>query len=169
LAPLVGSYDLVVIDTSPVGAILQVMALGAARWPLVPTKADVSSIRGIQRIAERVVDARAGGHRVDILGVVLTGVPTAATRVRADATADITTVLGGTAPLLGAVVRSSDAVARECRAKGLLAHELAEQLEGVEPVLGGPFPKAIPRSGCPAAPPPWPMTMSGSPNGSCSG
>lgn len=79
------------------------------------------------------MDARTGGHRLDILRVVLTGVPTAATRVRADATADITAVLGGTAPMLAAVVRSSDAVARECRAKGLLAHELAEQLEGAEP------------------------------------
>jgi cellulose biosynthesis protein BcsQ len=95
-APLGGSYDLVVIDTPPV-ATLQAMALGAARWLLVPTKADASSIRGIQRIAERGWTAALPGS-VGILGVVLTGVPTAATRVRADATADITTVVGGTAP-----------------------------------------------------------------------
>src|SRR4051794_31325213 len=79
LAPILGSYDVVLIDTPPVDTTLPVMALGAARWLLVPTKADASSIRGIQRIAE----ARVSGHQVDILGVVLTGVPTAASRVRA--------------------------------------------------------------------------------------
>jgi cellulose biosynthesis protein BcsQ len=138
LAPLVGSYDLVVIDTPPVDTTLQVMALGAARWLLVPTKAAASSIRGISRIAERVVDARAGGHRVDILGVLLTGVPTAASRVRADATADITTVLGGTAPLPGAVVRSSDPVARECRAKGLAGARAGRAAGRGGAVLAGP-------------------------------
>lgn len=133
LTPVVGAYDVVIIDTPPVDTTLQVMALGAARWLLVPTKADASSIRGIQRIAERVADARRNGHQIHILGAVLTGVPTAASRVRADAIADITAVLGGTAPLISSVIRSSDAVARECRARGVLAHELAEQLEGVEP------------------------------------
>ena len=150
LAPLVSSYDVVLIDTPPVDTTLQVMALGAARWLLVPTKADASSIRGIQRIAERVADARTGGHRLDILGVVLTGVPTAASRVRADAVADITAVLGGTAPLISTVVRSSDAVARECRAQGILAHELAERLEGVEPfwraLRDGHTPQRVPGS-----------------------
>lgn len=150
LAPTVSSYDVVLVDTPPVDTTLQVMALGAARWLLVPTKADASSIRGIQRIAERVVDARTGGHQLDILGVVLTGVPTAASRVRADAAADITAVLGGTAPLLATVIRSSDAVARECRAQGILAHELAERLEGVEPfwkaLRDGHTPQRVPGS-----------------------
>ena len=133
MAPLASSYDLVVVDTPPVDTTLQALALNASRWLLIPTKADASSIRGIQRIAERVADARQAGHEIDILGVVLAGVPTAARRVRAGAIADITAVLGDSASLLDAVVRSSDAVARECRTKGILAHELAEQLEGAEP------------------------------------
>lgn len=150
LTPVVGAYDVVIIDTPPVDTTLQVMALGAARWLLVPTKADASSIRGIQRIAERVADARRNGHQIHILGAVLTGVPTAASRVRADAIADITAVLGGTAPLISSVIRSSDAVARECRARGVLAHELAEQLEGVEPfwraLREGHTPQRVPGS-----------------------
>ena len=133
LAPLATKYDLVVVDTPPVDTTLQALALNASRWLLIPTKADASSIRGIQRIAERVADAREAGHEIDILGVVLAGVPTAARRVRAGAIADITAVLGDSASLLDAVVRSSDAVARECRTKGILAHELAEELEGAEP------------------------------------
>jgi chromosome partitioning protein len=98
---------------------LQVMALGVARWLLVPTKADASSIRGLQRVAERVVDAGTTGHRVDVLGLVLTGVPTAATRVRARPRRRRHHYRAGRQrPLLGLVVRSSDAVARECRARG---------------------------------------------------
>lgn len=150
LAPLGNSYDLIVIDTPPVDTTLQVVALAAARWLLIPTKADASSIRGIQRIAERVVDARTAAHQVEILGVVLTGVPTSASRVRSAATEDIRAVLGDAAPLFSRTVRSSDAVARETRAKGLLAHELAEQLEGVEPfwraLREGHTPQRIPGS-----------------------
>lgn len=150
LAPIAGSYDLVIIDTPPVDTTLQVMGLGAARWLLIPTKADASSIRGIHRIAERVVEARSPTHQLDILGVVLTGVPTTARRVRADAIADITAVLGNTAPLFATAIRSSDAVARECRATGVLVHELAEQLEGAEPfwraLRDGATPQRVPGS-----------------------
>jgi chromosome partitioning protein len=150
LAPLAVHYDLVVIDTPPVDTTLQVMALRASRWLLIPTKADASSIRGIQRIAERVAEVRESGHELDILGVVLASVPTAARRVRADAIADISAVLGDSASLLSAVIRSSDAVARECRAKGILAHELAEQLEGAEPfwraLRDGGTPQRVPGS-----------------------
>lgn len=133
LAPVAGAYDLILIDTPPIDTALQAMALGAARWLLIPTKADASSIRAIRRIAERAADARAGGHRVDIVGAVLTDVPTAANRVRADAVTKITTILGSTAPLMPATVRSSDAVASKCRDQGILVHELAEQLRGSEP------------------------------------
>jgi chromosome partitioning protein len=60
--------------------------------------------------------------------------------------------LGGNAPLISTVIRSSDAVARECRAQGILAHELAEKLEGVEPFWRA-LRRATPPSGSPAAPP----------------
>jgi hypothetical protein len=108
-------------------------------------------MRGIQRITERVVDARAGGHRVDILGVVLTGVPTAAIRVRAEATADIITVLGGTAaPARCGGLQQRRGGAGVPGRRGLLAHELAEQLEGVEPfwrpLREGHTPQRVPGS-----------------------
>lgn len=130
LAPLAPQYEVVLIDTPPVDVALQSVALGAARWLIVPTHADASSIRGIRRIAERVATT---SHQLDLLGVVLTGVPTSARRVRADAAADISAILGGTAPLFEATIRSSDAVARATRAEGVLVHELAERAEGAEP------------------------------------
>lgn len=130
LAPLASGYDLILIDTPPIDATLQTVALAAARWLLIPTRADASSIRGIRRIAERLQHT---SHQLDLLGVVLTGVPTSARRIRAAAAADIQAVLGGVAPLLEATIRASDAVARTTRDRGLLVHELAEQVEGAQP------------------------------------
>ena len=147
LAPIAVGYDLVLVDTPPVDATLQTVALAAARWLLIPTRADASSIRGIRRIAAQLA---ATAHQLDLLGVVLTGVPTSARRVRADAASDITSVLGGTAPLLEATIRGSDAVARTTRDRGLLVHELAEQVEGAEPywkaLRNGTSPTRLPGS-----------------------
>lgn len=133
LAPVTADYQLVFIDTPPTGDALQLLALRAARWLLVPTKADSSSIRAIQRIATQMVEARGDGHVIDILGVVLVGVPTAATRVRRDAEDDVRAVLGDVAPLFEGGIRDSAAVARRTRATGILAHELAERAAGAEP------------------------------------
>jgi cellulose biosynthesis protein BcsQ len=150
LAPLAADYDLVLIDTPPVDVTLQAMALGAARWLVVPTRADASSIRGIRRIAERLGDTRAADHPIDLLGVVLTGVPVAARRVRADASRDIQAMLGTAAPLFAATIRSSDAVARTTRDEGILVHELAERAEGAEPfwqaLRNGGTPQRVPGS-----------------------
>lgn len=133
LAPIASDYDLIFIDTPPIDETLQLIALSAARWLLAPTKADTSSIRAIQEIAARAAEVRSEEHPLDLLGVVLTGVPTAATRVRADAERDIQRLLGGVAPLFAGGIRDSAAVARETRARGVLVHELAEQVEGAEP------------------------------------
>ncbi|MEJ7831589.1 MAG: ParA family protein [Nocardioides sp.] len=133
LSPLAQGYDLVLIDTPPTDDSLQLLALTAARWLLIPTKADTSSIRAIQRIAMRTAETRAQGHIIDILGVVLVGVPTAASRVRSAAERDIQQLLGNVAPLFEGGIRDSAAVARETRAKGVLTHELAEEVEGAEP------------------------------------
>lgn len=150
LAPLAKEYDLVFIDTPPTDDMLQILALRASRWLLIPTKADTSSIRAIQTIAQRVVQAGADGHLISILGVVLVGVPTSANRVRQDAQADIERLLGGVAPLFSAGIRESSAVARHTRDKGLLVHELAEKVEGSEPfwksLRDGTTPNRLPGS-----------------------
>lgn len=132
LTSLAPNYDLIFIDTPPTDEVLQLLALRASRWLVAPTKADTSSIRAVARIAARVAEARQGGHRLDLLGVVLAGVPTAAKRVRADAEADIKAMLGGAAPLFEGSIRDSAAAARQARRDGLLAHELAEQVEGTD-------------------------------------
>jgi chromosome partitioning protein len=133
LAPLASDYDLVFIDTPPTDETLQMLALRASRWLVIPTKADTSSIRAMRTIASKVAGAREGGHQLDLLGVVLAGVPTAAKRVRQEAENDIRTMLGDVAPLFEGFIRDSAAVARQARRDGILVHELAEKVEGAEP------------------------------------
>lgn len=133
LAPLAADYDLVFIDTPPTDETLQLLALKASRWVVAPTKADTSSIRAVGRIAGKIAEARQDGHPLDLLGVVLAGVPTAARRVRADAANDVQRMLGGAAPLFDGFIRDSSANARLVRADGILVHELAEKVEGAEP------------------------------------
>ncbi|MFS3130664.1 ParA family protein [Nocardioides sp. Bht2] len=132
LSPLAADYDLVVIDTPPVDEMLQLLALRASRWLVVPTKEDKSSIRAIARIAQRAAEVRQEGHRIDLLGVVLAGVPTAATTVRRRAARDIEGMLGEVAPLFTSVIRHSSAAAQTMREEGLLAHELADKVEGTD-------------------------------------
>ena len=133
LAPIAGEYDVILIDTPPVDTTLQRLALGAARWLLIPTKSDASSIRGRERIAQQASATVTDEHRIDLLGILLTGSTTSATRVRAGAEADIRALLGDDALLFGTTIRASEAVAREGRDQGLLVHELAEKVEGQEP------------------------------------
>lgn len=133
LAPVAGEYDIILIDTPPVDTTLQRLALGAARWLLIPTKSDASSIRGMQRIAQQASETVSDEHQVDLLGILLTGSNTAATRVRAGAEKDIRSLLGDEALLFSTTIRASEAVAREGRDRGLLVHELAEKVEGQEP------------------------------------
>jgi chromosome partitioning protein len=133
LAPLAADYDLVLIDTPPTDAQLQSLALAAARWLLIPTKADAGSIRGLAGIAERVASVHRINPTLAVLGVVLFDVPTSATRIRAEASTNIEQILGGAAPLFDTTVRNSTAVAREARDRGLLVHELAERVEGAAP------------------------------------
>lgn len=112
------------------------LARGAARWLIIPTKSDAASVTGMARIAQRLVQAREQNPHIELLGVVLFDVPTAATRMRRDITAEITAALGGVAPVFtSSILHSVAAVA--ARGRGLLIHEHAGEL------VGEPFWKAL--------------------------
>ena len=59
-------------------------------------------------------------------------------------------MLDGAVPLFPTTVRSSQAVAREARDKGLLVHELAERVQGAKPfwesLKAGERPERLPGS-----------------------
>ena len=134
LAKLVnaGEYDLVVIDCPPGEPNLQLLALGAARWLVIPTRGDAASLKGMMRIAQRMVEARTRNPDLDLLGVVLFDIAAAATRVRREIGDEITQALGQVAPLFNTTIRHSIA-AMDARRRGLLIHEHAAQIDGGEP------------------------------------
>lgn len=125
-------YDLVLIDCPPGESTLQMLALGAARWLVIPTRGDAASLKGMSRIAHRLVQARTHNPDIELLGVVLFDIAISATRLRREIAEQITKSLGGVAPLFDATIRHSVA-ANDARGRGLLIHEHAAALEGDEP------------------------------------
>lgn len=125
-------YDLVLVDCPPGEPTLQMLALGAARWLVIPTRGDAGSHKGMTRIARRLVQARTHNPDIEVLGVVLFDIASTATRLRRKIHDEITEALGGVAPLFEATIRHSVA-ATDARGLGLLIHEHAAALEGDEP------------------------------------
>jgi chromosome partitioning protein len=128
LEPIAGEYDLVLIDCPPGNEPLQAAAAAAARWALVPARTDASSRKGLLDVARRLDGVVDLNPTLDLLGVVLVGVTTNASRVREDARALIAEALGSSEIILTATVRHSEATAQAARERGLLVHELDEQV-----------------------------------------
>lgn len=130
LAPIAANYDLVIIDTPPSGSHLIDMAFGAARWLVIPTSADASSIKGLQFVADKVVTARRHNPDLEVLAAVLTRVGIQSTSIKAQAIGKLTGILGDAAPLLEHSIRIAEKAAVRGRERGLLAHELSAKQDG---------------------------------------
>jgi len=133
LLPIAGRYDVILIDTPPKGRVIQEIALGAARWLLVPTKSDDSSRKAIRLIGERFMAARAINEDLDLLGVVLFGSGSSATRLRRETLDAIAQDLSSREPLFHAVIRHAEASAVQARNSGRLVHELEAVAQTQEP------------------------------------
>ncbi|MBO3146334.1 ParA family protein [Dermatophilus congolensis] len=133
LAPIAGNYDLVVIDTPPTRPLLLRLALGAARWVVVPSRPGRTSINGLEMLASELVAARQENPSVEILGAVLYDVETNAKVIRKNAIEDFSNALGGAAPVFESVIRHALAPVCEAEEKGLLIHEVAEKVDKAEP------------------------------------
>jgi chromosome partitioning protein len=128
LAPLVGNYTLVVLDCPPRHEVLEIAALVAARWVVIPTRTDASSVKGLRRVAAKFGTAREANPVLELLGVVLYGVNSAASRIRAEVRAELEEVLQESAPVFAQAVRYTEATAYDIRKRGQLAHELERSL-----------------------------------------
>lgn len=133
LAPAAADYDLVVIDTPPTRPLLLRLALGATRWIIVPTRPGRTSIEGLRALAVEITATRATNPDLELLGALLYDVEQGATVIRRNALEDITTILGGAAPVFTNVVRHALSPVVESEEKGMLIHEVAEQADNAEP------------------------------------
>jgi chromosome partitioning protein len=124
LMPLADSYDVILIDSPPENVVLADLALAAARWVLMPTKSDAGGLVGMKLVAERFRLARELNPHLGLLGVVLFATLSNATAIHAEVRKDVKKAFGGSSPMFDAVIRSSERTAKDCRDRGLLAHEL---------------------------------------------
>ena len=133
LAPIAENYDLIIIDTPPTRPVLLRMALGATRWIVVPTRPGRMSIEGLRALAAEMAVARQTNPNLELLGALLYDVESSATVIRRNAIDDITAALGGAAPVFNTVVRHALAPVCDSEERGLLIHEIAEQVDKSEP------------------------------------
>lgn len=150
LTPVAEDYDLIIVDTPPTRPLLLRLALGATRWIIVPTRPGRTSIEGLRALAADMVAVRETNPRLELLGALLYDVEIGATVIRRNAIEDITNALGGAAPVFESVIRHALAPVCESEEKGLLLHEIAEQVDSAEPywqaLKAGRKPSRVPGS-----------------------
>lgn len=119
-------YEIVLIDTAPSRGIWQQVALAAARYVMVPIKTDQASWDGLLAVGPQVKQAQNNGNPdLTYLGVVITANNTSATSVLKRTRVFLGEAVGKI-PMLDARIRSSETAAFDCRARGELAHEVAD-------------------------------------------
>lgn len=129
LAPLAEHYDLIWIDCPPGNRPLQQMALAAARWAVIPTRADDASLDGLVRVAELFAETKDSiNPDIALLGVVLFGIGSRSRRIAETARSTIARDLGSQELVLDSEVRHVEGPAQDCRRMGLLVHEVEAQL-----------------------------------------
>lgn len=129
LAPIADEYDMILLDCPPGDEALQTAATAAARWLMVPVKSDSSSRKGMKAVVNRLGAVVEDNPEIDLLGIVLTGIGTSATTVRKNAEQAIAEAFGGSTDIVfGKTVRHSEATAAAARERGLLVHELDNEV-----------------------------------------
>jgi chromosome partitioning protein len=127
LAPIGEDYDVVLLDCPPNTDVIQTLAVAAARYILIPTKADTASLQGLTLTAERLEQVIDINPDVDLLGVIIFASGASATSVRGGFADSVVAELGGEAArgkVFENYVRHAEAVAMAAREKRMLVHEL---------------------------------------------
>ncbi|MET7760304.1 ParA family protein [Streptomyces sp. NPDC005389] len=125
LQPVAKEYDLILIDSPPENEHMMQLALGAARWVVVPVKSDKSSRKkGLKALATDYAAMRQYNPYVTLLGAILFATGANATAIRKTVRDDVEATLGGAAPIFDNVIRFAEAVAVAARDRGKLVYEL---------------------------------------------
>jgi chromosome partitioning protein len=128
LTGVADGYNLVLLDCPPGNRELQLLAMHAAHYAVVPTKPDEASLDGMVRVARLFESVRADNRELELLGVILFGIEARARRVRAETRSQVSRELGDEDLVFDAEVRHVLAPARDARARGQLAHEYEQSV-----------------------------------------
>lgn len=134
ISQVADDYDYILLDVAPGSLVLQLQAMVAGDLVMVPCRSDASSRKGLRTVARRFRDALPYNPSLRLIGIVLFGVTTMATRVKAEMRELLEEDVQGAAPVFQTAIRYVERAAVECRKTGLLPHELARQ-DGIEPGL----------------------------------
>lgn len=126
LAPVAPDYDLVLIDTPPARSVMTRAALGAARWLLVPTNTDISSQRGLIKVAESLEEARIANPDLEMLGAIITKIGARSKNIHSRVREQLHSALGTAAPVFRQTIRYAELAAEADRRRGQLPTEIAE-------------------------------------------
>lgn len=128
LTPLADQYDIILIDCPPGNEPLQLAALGAAARIIVPTKTDRGGREGLLGVAKRLESVIDVNPDIDLLGVIIAATSSAAKSVQRTVRDSIIEAFGTDEVLFTNMVRHAEAPAQAVRERGLLVHELEEQV-----------------------------------------
>ncbi|MFD8938573.1 ParA family protein [Streptomyces sp. NPDC059578] len=129
LAPIASFYDRVIFDSAPEDDALEQLVLASAKYLMVPTRSDTSSIGGMERISKnfKVVKQQANPY-LEVAGAFLYGSNRSATLMHSAVRRQIRKTLGEGTPILDEIVGYREVPARNARELGLLFGEYAEML-----------------------------------------
>lgn len=128
-------YDVIILDVAPGSDVLQLAALVAADYVLIPSKSDPSSRKGLRAVAKRFASAREINDVLQLLGVVLFATNSSATKVQDRIRQHLEEDLQGAAPLFEQTIRHVEAAAVEARLRGRVPQELRTSRELPPPLL----------------------------------
>jgi cellulose biosynthesis protein BcsQ len=122
-------YDVIILDIAPGSEVLQLAALTAADYVLIPSKSDPSSRKGLRTVAKRFSIAAQDNTLLRLLGVVLFATNSSATKVQKNIKDALESDLRGAAPVFEQNIRHVEAAAVEARLRGKVPQELRTSSE----------------------------------------
>jgi cellulose biosynthesis protein BcsQ len=122
-------YDIIILDVAPGSEPLQLEALTAGDFVLIPSKSDPSSRKGLRVVAKRFGQAAHINPMLRLLGVVLFATNSSATKVQSQIKEDLAQDLKGAAPVFEQYIRHVEAAAVAARKAGKVPQELRASKE----------------------------------------
>jgi chromosome partitioning protein len=124
LEPIVGNYDLILLDTPPGEKVIVEGAFAVSTAVIIPTKSDDASLDGVERIGRRFVAVRSRNESLQVAGVILFGVGARSLRLERKVRTKLEGMLGEVAPVFATRIRNLESASVDSREKGLLFYEL---------------------------------------------
>ncbi|HEY5834945.1 ParA family protein [Streptomyces sp.] len=125
--PIRDNYDWIILDVAPGSDVLQLQALTAGDMVLVPSRSDPSSRKGLRMVAARFAEASAYNSNLRLLGVVLFGTNTSATKVQQNIKKSLENDLREAAPVFSQTIRHVEAAAVAARSMGRVPQEASRE------------------------------------------